>query len=399
MLLPAAIATLTGILLLFLAMKGSRIDDHPVCRHCRFDLIGLPSSDRCSECGAHFVLSSDIRIGNRRPRPRLRAVALLLIITGLGLIALSAYQTNRAGNAAQWKPGWWLRADLRGHSVALAKAAVTELSSRQAARELSPSQRTAAARAALDRQADPALSWDPAFGDFIEAARTDGALAGEDWTRYARHAAVISIKARPVVRQGDTPALDLNLTTRAGSGPTLVYSLRGTSFKVGDQALGRGVFVVNSRLDAPFGPELLQIPIFPSLGVSTFVSPDLLQPGEPDVKLAALPGPHTLESSWLVSIHEALATTNPGAFSQYGWETTSAVPMRWTGVPARAVPLVQFKLSQSTSLQVVPAETQTVELVTQENLAAAVQASLTPKLYFEPPAAQPPAATSAATFG
>jgi tRNA(Ile2) C34 agmatinyltransferase TiaS len=48
-----------GISALVRGLRGRRIDDHPLCRRCGFDLTGKPeTSTRCPECG------SDLR----RPR-------------------------------------------------------------------------------------------------------------------------------------------------------------------------------------------------------------------------------------------------------------------------------------------------------------------------------------------
>ena len=43
LLLPAV---LTGTLLLILGYRGRRINDHPVCRKCRYDLSSFPASSQ-----------------------------------------------------------------------------------------------------------------------------------------------------------------------------------------------------------------------------------------------------------------------------------------------------------------------------------------------------------------
>ena len=56
-----------GLALLLLGVRGRRIDDHPICRRCGFDLFGLPAgSERCSECGAEVRRRRAIRIGRRK---------------------------------------------------------------------------------------------------------------------------------------------------------------------------------------------------------------------------------------------------------------------------------------------------------------------------------------------
>jgi hypothetical protein len=46
---------LGGISLVARGLRGRRIDDHPLCERCGFDLTGKPQgSDICSECGAEL---------------------------------------------------------------------------------------------------------------------------------------------------------------------------------------------------------------------------------------------------------------------------------------------------------------------------------------------------------
>ena len=44
---------LVGAILMILGVRGKRINDHPTCRDCRFDLSGVyPGVVTCPECGA-----------------------------------------------------------------------------------------------------------------------------------------------------------------------------------------------------------------------------------------------------------------------------------------------------------------------------------------------------------
>src|SRR5215208_2333842 len=63
----------TGLMMI-LARRGRRIDDHPLCRKCGFDLFGLPgTSHNCPECGRDLRRRRATRIGHRqRHRPLLR---------------------------------------------------------------------------------------------------------------------------------------------------------------------------------------------------------------------------------------------------------------------------------------------------------------------------------------
>lgn len=51
-LLLAAIWFLAALALLIRGWRGKRIDDHPLCRACGFDLSGNSDAKSCPECGA-----------------------------------------------------------------------------------------------------------------------------------------------------------------------------------------------------------------------------------------------------------------------------------------------------------------------------------------------------------
>jgi hypothetical protein len=52
-----------GLILLIIGLRGWRIDDHPWCRKCRYDLSGLDEPAACPECGADLARRRAVRIG------------------------------------------------------------------------------------------------------------------------------------------------------------------------------------------------------------------------------------------------------------------------------------------------------------------------------------------------
>ena len=68
-------------LLVLIGFRGRRVNDHPLCRHCGFDLFGKPSeSTVCSECGADLGRRRATQVGQRRRRGRVLAVAVPVML-------------------------------------------------------------------------------------------------------------------------------------------------------------------------------------------------------------------------------------------------------------------------------------------------------------------------------
>ena len=96
---------LIAILLWRIGRRGKRLDDHPTCRKCAYDLIGLlPDSTRCSECGADIKAKRAVRIGNRRRRPVLAWTGLVCIFLSLPASAFSAHNWWQHFNKWPWLP-------------------------------------------------------------------------------------------------------------------------------------------------------------------------------------------------------------------------------------------------------------------------------------------------------
>lgn len=79
-----------GVLMLVLGVRGRRIDQHPVCRKCGYDLSGTAAvSSTCPECGRDLsTRTRAVRVGNRKKRRRLivcgaAAAVLALVVGGL----------------------------------------------------------------------------------------------------------------------------------------------------------------------------------------------------------------------------------------------------------------------------------------------------------------------------
>ena len=225
MLVGLAIALLLGVAVTIVGRRGRRIDDHPLCRRCRFDLTGRPADAdrRCPECGADLSPPRAVVVGHRQRRPVVLAMGITL--AGLTLVTAGAIGYGRAAGVDwhRYAPVWVLLRDAAAADPSRRSPALAELAARRADGRLSTVNRDRVADAALAVQADPARPWDPAWGDFLESARAAGQLSDDRWHRYAAGSwpAAYQLRVRPTVRDGDpVPYVIDSLVARVGSTTT-----------------------------------------------------------------------------------------------------------------------------------------------------------------------------------
>lgn len=213
MLALAIVCGLAGVLLLAFGLRGRRVDDHPLCAACGFDLLGTyPARSTCPECGAGLAGAGAVRVGRRRRRraPVAAGVALLLVALGIG-----GAQVWGAAAGFNWntvKPAWLLQMESGSEDAARAGAAVAELADRLRGGKLSGERTRALIARALDAQADTDATWVHEWTALLEAADEAGRLSAEDLARYLRQSIRASYASRERVRQGDRWPIALGLT-------------------------------------------------------------------------------------------------------------------------------------------------------------------------------------------
>lgn len=197
-------ATSAGFILVMLALRGRRIDDHPLCRRCGFDLTGRPAhSMRCPECGADLARERAIRIGRRRSRRGMLGVALPLLLLGAGGLGFVAWSTARNVDWERHKPSFWLIHDIRSKNAVARDAALAELIRRLDAGQLPQKHIDALTERALEYQGNVALPWISTWGDAIEHAHAAGKLPKEKWQRYVIQSVSLQMTTRARVCRGD----------------------------------------------------------------------------------------------------------------------------------------------------------------------------------------------------
>ena len=203
-LLIALLAMFAGIALIRRGRRGRAIDDHPVCRRCGFDLVGLPEdSHRCSECGADLRVRRAIVRGRHVPRTGSLIGGGLLVLTSAFMLFLPTTIEFRRNGLTPYKPIWLLIREARSSNALTSNVALRELLRRTENPKLGDGSWREIADAGLDVQANPTSAWHQEWGDLIERARARHALDDERWQRYLRQGIRATLQVRTKVRRGD----------------------------------------------------------------------------------------------------------------------------------------------------------------------------------------------------
>lgn len=206
------------LFLLRWAWRGRRVDDHPLCRRCGFDLTGrVKGPERCSECGADLIERGSIVVGRRERRWGWVGAALLVLLLEVGFGVTAGVVTIRQVDLTPWKPTSWLVGDVSSAQPMTQNAAWAELNRRI----IAPGARVPEFVAAVDRmlaiQADPKAKWDARMGDFIEALKAAGLVDEERYLRYVKQIPQYSVFCRQTVQRGEGVAYRVERTIRRGS--------------------------------------------------------------------------------------------------------------------------------------------------------------------------------------
>ncbi len=178
-----ALGLLIGVTLIALGLRGRRINDHPICRGCGFDLVGVvPAKSVCPECGRDATGPGAIRQGQRRRRPG-------LIVLGVAIVALSASSSlirtsGVAPAVAVVLPGSWLVHLGEILPPAWSRAFSSEYMDRFALGTLDNSAIAAGARASIRSLARDRTAWEAQTADLVVQAFEKGLISDTEAAEF-----------------------------------------------------------------------------------------------------------------------------------------------------------------------------------------------------------------------
>jgi ribosomal protein L37E len=197
------------------ALRGRRVDDHPVCRRCGFDLYGKPDgATRCSECGADLSRQRAVRVGRRETRRGLLKASAPLLLVSVGLLGVQGWGRARGVDWNHHKPTWWLMREAEAPDAATRDAALAELTRRIGDGSLERGREEALVQKAIVHQSDWNQPWVPGWGAVVEATRKARRLSDERWEQYLTLAVPYTlVPAQPAYRRAHELGLRLMVGT------------------------------------------------------------------------------------------------------------------------------------------------------------------------------------------
>lgn len=237
-----------GVLLLWLGLRGRRLNRNPCCRQCGFDLSGvLPAGVTCTECGAGVKLARFVRIGQRRRMPLLLALGAPLATLPFIPLGLVLFTTLTRTDLARFKPVSLLLWEARTLSESDVRAAGKELLARQRRGELSSRDYAELVRTSLQLQASPG-PWSTEWGEIFQQARLDGRADSEATATFRSNSAVLNWSVPPSAHAGSDVNVQCDIIERRNAS-----TLEDTEMWVGIErvTLGDRVLIEDPLPDAP----------------------------------------------------------------------------------------------------------------------------------------------------
>lgn len=245
-LLTLVVMLVAGFVLLCWGWLGRRINDHPVCRDCKFDLDGVwPDAITCPECGSGLKRDGAVRDGVRRRMWPLVLVGLLVTLTPIVPLAAVVVAAITGRDLDRFKPVGLLLWEAGQADVVRTEKIADELMTRTLAGTLAGAQLQDVITFVLDLQGDVTRPWAETWGDLIVQAELMGVLTSEQSGRFQRQQPVFAVSGRTSVHAGSTVPLivtlkEMRCDSRAARTITLALGNVKVNGRAVDQEAGEG---------------------------------------------------------------------------------------------------------------------------------------------------------------
>lgn len=201
-----------GFLLLVWGWRGRKLNDHPVCRDCKFDLEGIVAeATTCPECGAGLRREGGVLRGVRKRMWPVVLLGLAMVVTPAVPMAAVLVATMTGRDLDRMKPLGLLLWEATNADVIRTAKIADEVLTRAQAKTLTADQYNRCIQYALELQQDAARAWAEGWGDVVMQANLDGVLTADDLKRFERQQPVFSVSGRRTAHAGGIVPLVVTL--------------------------------------------------------------------------------------------------------------------------------------------------------------------------------------------
>jgi hypothetical protein len=212
-----------GLGLIRIGARGRRLDSHPLCPSCDFDLVGhFVATSRnanatqvvCPECGWSSGDGQPLRRGNKSPRPSPLIIGIAMALLAAPPLAYLCWNFMMSGLYPPYTSFQMLAAQARRGE----DGATTELTRRLATGGLTPSEVSSLVAEAVRTQSDPKALWG-GWSGFVSQAAAMSSISAADLRRLYAHTLLPDKHAILQVTPGQPPRLTLTVLWRGAREP------------------------------------------------------------------------------------------------------------------------------------------------------------------------------------
>jgi hypothetical protein len=309
-----------GVGLLIWWRRGTRINDHPTCGRCGFDLVGLVSggstrtdadAKACPECGSSLARPRAVRTGVRCRRHGRLAVVIAACLLAIGPVSVLEYSAFSGDAFDRYKPLRLLLWETRRSDARAVTRVLDEIFRRMAAGDLDAEGTAQIVSAALAAQADLSRPWNESWYLVLDRARLDGNLSPQAAGQFELNSAVLEIKSRADVVAGSSLPVRVTLgQPRLGPSMRRIASVHPARAWIGDRECAlRGIRKLAERAEVGLGRNRDGTATFEVRGSLTLGNLWRDEPGLWEVEVPAdmPPGAYTLKLESAVSVADPMS--------------------------------------------------------------------------------------------
>jgi hypothetical protein len=213
---------LAGVVVVLRGWRGRKVNDHPHCSRCRFDLVGIyPGIRTCPECGTGLEPArgrKGVRFGARARQRGVIACGMAIMLIAATPLGIFAYSAATGTSIVKHLPMGALELMANMGPRARADEAVVEITTRLRDQTLDQEQSKRAVALVLAFQADDTRVWTRAWADLLEGVDLKGLLTPEQAQQVLVNGIKPVITARPTAVRGGHAVVEIKpVASRLGT--------------------------------------------------------------------------------------------------------------------------------------------------------------------------------------